>query len=78
MSVLYISLCTDYGVPETDLFQAVDLIEKKGINLVTMTIFALGRTVSFPDISHILPPIIFLFSSLGFFNTQFQIQEKRM
>jgi len=38
--------CTQYGVPEVDLFQAVDLYDKKNIALVTMTIFALGRTVS--------------------------------
>ncbi|KAG5671080.1 hypothetical protein PVAND_001294 [Polypedilum vanderplanki] len=32
-----------YGVPEVDLFNANDLFEQKNINLVTQTIFALGR-----------------------------------
>ncbi|XP_063703541.1 muscle-specific protein 20-like [Culicoides brevitarsis] len=32
-----------YGVADVDLFQAVDLVEKKNINLVTQTIFAIGR-----------------------------------
>jgi len=40
----FLQVAQAYGVPETDLFQAVDLIEKKNINLVTMCIFALGRT----------------------------------
>lgn len=35
-----------YGVPTSDLFQTVDLFEKKDIASVTKTIFALGRTVS--------------------------------
>lgn len=35
-----------YGVPEVDLFQTVDLIEKKNLANVTMMIFAIGRTVS--------------------------------
>lgn len=34
-----------YGVPITDIFQTVDLFEKKDIAQVTQTIFALGRTV---------------------------------
>ncbi|KAM7538582.1 hypothetical protein Aperf_G00000053549 [Anoplocephala perfoliata] len=33
-----------YGVPTADLFQTVDLFEKKDIASVTKTIFALGRT----------------------------------
>lgn len=37
--------CIKYGVPEIDLFQAVDLIERKNIAQVTNTIFAIGRTV---------------------------------
>jgi hypothetical protein len=33
----------DYGVPDIDVFQTVDLYEKKDIGNVTNTIFALGR-----------------------------------
>nr|NP_001187628.1 myophilin [Ictalurus punctatus]ADO28908.1 myophilin [Ictalurus punctatus] len=33
-----------FGVPHTDLFQTVDLFEKKDIAQVCRTIFALGRT----------------------------------
>jgi hypothetical protein len=36
----------DYGVPVNELFQTVDLFEKKNIPQVTMSIFALGRQVS--------------------------------
>ncbi|KAG8227713.1 hypothetical protein J437_LFUL007995 [Ladona fulva] len=36
--------CVKYGVPDVDLFQTVDLWEKKNIVNVTMTIFAVGRT----------------------------------
>ena len=35
-----------YGVPDLDVFQTVDLYEKKDIAQVTSTIFALGRAVS--------------------------------
>jgi hypothetical protein len=35
-----------YGVNEIDVFQTVDLWEKKDISQVTTTLFALGRTVS--------------------------------
>jgi hypothetical protein len=38
--------CTAYGVPDVDLFQTVDLWDRKNIAQVTMTIFAIGRTVS--------------------------------
>lgn len=38
--------CVKYGVPDVDLFQAVDLMERKNIAQVTNTIFAIGRTVS--------------------------------
>ena len=38
--------CSMYGVADVDLFQAVDLIERKNIAQVTNTIFAIGRTVS--------------------------------
>ena len=38
--------CIAYGVNEVDVFQTVDLWEKKDISQVTTTIFALGRTVS--------------------------------
>lgn len=33
----------DYGVPDIDVFQTVDLFEKKDIANVTNTFFALGR-----------------------------------
>lgn len=36
--------CTKYGVPDVDLFQTVDLFDRKNIAQVTMTIFAIGRT----------------------------------
>ncbi|EFN86047.1 Muscle-specific protein 20 [Harpegnathos saltator] len=36
--------CMKYGVPDVDLFQAVDLMERKNIAQVTNTIFAIGRT----------------------------------
>lgn len=36
----------DYGVPDIDVFQTVDLWEKKDIGGVTNTIFAIGRAVS--------------------------------
>lgn len=36
--------CVRYGVPDVDLFQTVDLWEKKNIVAVTTTIFAIGRT----------------------------------
>lgn len=35
-----------YGVPAEDLFQTVDLWEKRNIPAVTKTIYALARTVS--------------------------------
>jgi hypothetical protein len=41
----FLQAATAYGVPEVDLFQSVDLISKQHIEHVTMTIFALGRTV---------------------------------
>ena len=34
-----------YGVPESDIFQTIDLAEKKDIAMVTATIFALGSAV---------------------------------
>lgn len=37
--------CVKYGVPDVDLFQAVDLMERKNIAQVTNTIFAIGRAV---------------------------------
>lgn len=36
--------CVAYGVPDVDLFQTVDLWDRKNIAQVTMTIFAIGRT----------------------------------
>lgn len=50
----------DYGVPDIDVFQTVDLWEKKDIATVTNTIFALGRAVS----NHL---IILLFSIICIF-----------
>jgi hypothetical protein len=38
--------CVAYGVADVDLFQTVDLWDRKNIAHVTMTIFAIGRTVS--------------------------------
>lgn len=35
----------DYGVDDVDVFQTVDLWEKKDIAQVVTTLFALGRTV---------------------------------
>jgi len=34
----------EYGLPKIDLFQTIDLYEKKDIATVTSTLFALGRT----------------------------------
>lgn len=39
--------CSAFGVADVDLFQTVDLWDKKNIALVTQTIFAVGRAVSF-------------------------------
>ena len=39
--------CKKYGVPEMDVFQTIDLSEKKDIAMVTSTIFGLGSAVSF-------------------------------
>ena len=38
--------CMAYGVNEIDVFQTVDLWEKKDISQVTTTLYALGRNVS--------------------------------
>jgi transgelin len=35
----------EYGVPDLDVFQTVDLWEQKDISQVTTTLFALGREV---------------------------------
>lgn len=37
-----------YGVPDIDVFQTVDLYERRNIPQVTQSICALGRTVSHP------------------------------
>lgn len=37
-----------YGVPDIDVFQTVDLWEKKDIAQIVSTLFALGREVSLP------------------------------
>lgn len=53
-----------YGVPDIDVFQTVDLYEKKDISNVTNTIFAIGRAVSlsylFTCIGRVL--LIFVFN----------------
>lgn len=36
--------CIKYGVPDVDVFQTVDLYEKRNIPAVTQCIMALGRT----------------------------------
>jgi len=54
--------CVKYGVPDVDLFQAVDLMERKNISQVTNTIFAIGRTV----IDRVCRYYIFLLSRLIF------------
>lgn len=41
----------EYGVPDIDVFQTVELWEKKDIGQVITTLFALGREVSFYCIS---------------------------
>jgi len=38
--------CIAYGVNDVDVFQTVDLWEKKDFSQVTTTIFALARSVS--------------------------------
>jgi len=43
----FLNGCTKYGVPAVDLFQSCDLIERKNIVAVTMTIYALGRACFF-------------------------------
>lgn len=40
--------CKSFGVPDVDVFQTVDLYEKRNIPAVTQCIMALGRTVSEP------------------------------
>jgi len=47
----------DYGVDDVDVFQTVDLWERKDIAQVVTTLFALGRTVRFVDNSHIIDPV---------------------
>ena len=42
----------NYGVNDVDVFQTVDLWEKKDIAQVTTTLFALGRTVSLTTAQH--------------------------
>lgn len=37
----------EYGVDDVDVFQTVDLWEKKDVAQVVTTLFALGRTVRF-------------------------------
>lgn len=39
--------CTKYGLADVDLFQTTDLWDRKNIALVTQTIFAVGRSVSY-------------------------------
>lgn len=42
-----------YGVPDIDVFQTVDLWEKKDISQVTNSIFALGRAVNIDFLSNL-------------------------
>ena len=42
---LFTNAARAYGVPDNELFQTVDLFEKKNIPQVTMAIHALGRYV---------------------------------
>lgn len=42
---LFYTAARNYGVPDNELFQTVDLFEKKNIAQVTMALFALGRQV---------------------------------
>ncbi|XP_014292804.1 muscle-specific protein 20 [Halyomorpha halys] len=39
----FLKAMTEYGVPDVDLFQTVDLYEKKDIGQVTTALFGLGR-----------------------------------
>ena len=41
----FLTAAKAYGVPDNELFQTVDLFEKKNISQVTMTLHALGRYV---------------------------------
>ena len=41
----FVTAARAYGVPDNELFQTVDLFEKKNIPQVTMAIHALGRYV---------------------------------
>lgn len=43
-----------YGVPVNEVFQTVDLWERKNIPQVTLCIHALGRVVSTPDVLQII------------------------
>jgi len=43
---VFMKAAKKYGVPEIDLFQTVDLWEKRNIPQVTQCIMALGRAVS--------------------------------
>jgi len=43
----FLTGCTKYGVAAVDLFQSCDLIERKNIVAVTMTIYALARATHF-------------------------------
>ncbi|CAG0900529.1 unnamed protein product, partial [Darwinula stevensoni] len=40
---MFQNACKEYGVSDVDVFQTVDLWEKKDLAMVTTTIFALGR-----------------------------------
>jgi len=44
-------------VDDVDVFQTVDLWERKDIAQVVTTLFALGRTVRFVNNSHIIDPV---------------------
>lgn len=42
----FLKAAQSYGVSEDDLFQTVDLTEKRNIPMVTATLVAVGRAVS--------------------------------
>ena len=63
---LFLKAASDYGVPVNELFQTVDLFEKKNVAQVTICLFALGREVNlfieFLNIDSINIRNIFFFS----------------
>ena len=54
----FLTAAKAYGVPDNELFQTVDLFEKKNISQVTMTIHAVGRYVRKTKFSFIYKNLI--------------------